>query len=159
METIDVDGVGVVLRRLTITGCDPERFGTGTWNAHCPVHRGPYRALVVNCGADGRVSLRCRYVGARGESCTQADIWKSLALRPQPLESTVATTAQSVAEVEQGAGAQREFAVEAASPAPDGSGQHATAVAEAPEGSDRASVGAAPAPGRAPVATANRTRD
>ncbi len=87
-------GVGLVLHRLSGFGCDPQRSADGTWIAQCPVHGGPYRALLVDCHADGSATVKCRYVNHKGESCTEAEIWQSLGLEPQQFERTLATNPQ-----------------------------------------------------------------
>ena len=87
-------GLGLLLRRLSVLGCDPQRTESGTWIARCPVHGGPYRALLVDCNADGSATVKCRYVNHKGESCAEAEIWQSLGLEPQPLERALATTPQ-----------------------------------------------------------------
>jgi len=84
---MNADGVDLVLRRLSSMGCEPRPAGTDGWQAHCPVHGGPYPALLVRRDGDGSVSVKCRYVNRKGESCPEAEIWKSLGLQPQQLIS------------------------------------------------------------------------
>ena len=90
----DAGGLGLVLRRLSVFGCDPQRVADGTWIARCPVHGGPYQALLVNCDADGSATVKCRYVNHKGESCAEAEILQSLGLEWQHLERALATTPQ-----------------------------------------------------------------
>jgi len=59
-------GIDLVLRRLARFGCDPRRVGDDTWQAQCPVHGGPYYALLVSHGHDGSVSLNRLMNGAGG---------------------------------------------------------------------------------------------
>ncbi len=91
---VDADGVDLVLRRLSkVVGCDPQSVGSDTWQVTCPVHGGPYPALLVSRGGDGSVSLKCRYVNMKGEFCSEAEIWESLGLQPRQFERALAATA------------------------------------------------------------------
>jgi len=81
----NADGIDLVLRRLSSMGCEPQPTGDDGWQASCPVHGGPYPALLARRDGDGSVSVKCRYVNRKGESCPEAEIWKSLGLQPQQL--------------------------------------------------------------------------
>jgi len=85
---MNADGIDLVLRRLSGMGFDPRPEGTDAWQAQCPVHGGPYPALLVSRGGDGSVSLKCRYLNHQGESCSEAAIWESLGLQPRQLSET-----------------------------------------------------------------------
>jgi hypothetical protein len=74
----------VVLDRLSRGGWNPEPVAKDTWHARCPVHGGPYLALVVHKGHDGVATLRCRYVGHDGQTCSEAEVWEAIGLRPPP---------------------------------------------------------------------------
>jgi hypothetical protein len=67
-------GVDLVLSRLARLACDPRRAGDDTWEAQCPVHGGPYYALLVRRGQDGSVTLNCRYLSPRGTHCPDRDL-------------------------------------------------------------------------------------
>jgi len=80
---MNADGIDLVLRRLSSVGCDPRPLGTDAWQAPCPVHGGPYPALLISRGDDGSVSVKCRYLNPKGDPCSEADIWESLGLQPR----------------------------------------------------------------------------
>ncbi len=77
------DGIALVLRRLVRFGCHPRRVGDAAWEAQCPVHRGPYYALLVSRGPDGSVSLNCRYRDFMGRFCPTSELWDSIGLDPR----------------------------------------------------------------------------
>jgi len=77
------DGINLVLRRLAHVGSDPRRASDDTWDAQCPVHGGPYYALLVTRGQDGSVSLNCRYPHPKGTFCPESELWESIGLDPR----------------------------------------------------------------------------
>ncbi len=91
---MDTDGVDLVLGRLSNLGCDPRTLAKNEWQAPCPVHGGPYPALLVSRGADGSVSVKCRYLNPNGNFCSEAKIWESLGLPPQRWDRTGAAIGQ-----------------------------------------------------------------
>jgi hypothetical protein len=40
-------GVDLILRRLAREGCVAQPVGTDAWQARCPIHGGPYPALLI----------------------------------------------------------------------------------------------------------------
>ena len=74
--------VNLVLNRLARGGWNPEPVGKDTWHARCPVHGGPGLALVVRRGEDGSAAVWCRHLRSQGKSCPEAEIWRSLGLKP-----------------------------------------------------------------------------
>ncbi len=77
------NGIDLVLRGLGHVGSDPRCAGDDTWEARCPVHGGPYYALLVTRGQNGSVSLNCRYRDYKGTFCAESELWESIGLDPR----------------------------------------------------------------------------
>ncbi len=141
------DRVELVLRALSRLGCDPRPVGADAWQAPCPAHGGPYPALLVTRGADGSVSVKCRYVGPRGECCSDTEIWEELGLQPPPLKRDLAATAPVDRAREPGA---QPSAAALARPEVPGR-QGATLQQESSSPADHGAAPASPGPAPAPV--------
>ncbi len=77
------NGIDLVLRGLAHVGSDARRAGDDVWEARCPVHGGPYNALLVTRGQNGSVSLNCRYRDHKGTFCAESELWESIGLDPR----------------------------------------------------------------------------